>query len=92
MFLPLASFTLSFFLFPFQVTYSYKKKTIEGLQRTFSKALHGIEEEHEFTKFSRKNTLYIISSGAICRKDAHVANRTAFMFCVEKVWSHLLTE
>ena len=92
MFLPLASFTLSFFLFPFQVTYSYKRKTIDGLERTFSKALHGIETEHEFEKFSRKNTLYIISSGVICRDDAHVANRTAFMFCVEKVWIHLLTK
>lgn len=69
----------------YQVTYTYRQKTIEGLERAFAQALHQITEA-EFERFAWKNTLSIIAGGAICLEDANVANKTAFMFCVQKVW------
>jgi len=44
-----------------------------------------VETDAEFERFSRKHKLTIIASSAICTEDAHVANKTAFMFCAEKV-------
>ena len=38
-----------------------------------------------FSYHSHKNTLTIIASSTICTEDAHVPNKTAFMFCAEKL-------
>ena len=62
----------------------YRQKTIIGLKRTFARALHQITDA-EFERFERENSLSIIAGSAICLEDAHVANKTAFMFCVQKV-------
>lgn len=68
----------------YKVTYKYRRKTIEGLKRTFAWALHQLTED-EFERFAWKNTLSIIVGSAICHGAANVANKTAVMFCVQKV-------